>query len=91
MNSRLTSFGLACRQHRLPLQKVMQNQAFEFGCSVAFISAVERGKASVPFDYVRKFTAWLHLTEIESSELLGLASAEAKVVSIRQFEADGQR
>lgn len=91
MNSRLTNFGLACTQHRLRLQKVMANQAFEFGCSVAFISAVERGKASIPSDYVRKFITWLRLTGIESSELVGLASTEAKVVSIEQFKLEAHR
>jgi hypothetical protein len=69
----------------------MAHQASNFGCSVAFISAVERGKASIPSGYVRKFTTWLHLTETESSELLGLASAGATVVPIQpfKFEADG--
>ncbi|WP_315832941.1 ImmA/IrrE family metallo-endopeptidase [Bradyrhizobium prioriisuperbiae] len=85
MSAGLTPFGTACRQHRFRRELVMHHQAKALRCSVAYISAIERGTRQVPSDYPSAFAEWLKLSSDERAELDHLARAGIGSKSAGEF------
>lgn len=82
MKDRLTQFGTKCREFRSRYDLTMGNQAKGLGLSVAYISAIERGKRPVPEDYPQRLSEWMSLSEQDSRILGELASGERTIVKI---------
>ena len=61
----------------------MSNQAEAFGCSVAYISAVEIGNKAIPSDYADRFARWLGLGAADTRRLKEAADASVNVVRLR--------
>jgi Zn-dependent peptidase ImmA (M78 family)/transcriptional regulator with XRE-family HTH domain len=82
MKDRLTQFGAKCREYRARYSFKMGDQAKVLGLSVAYISAIERGKRPIPEDYPRKISEWMSLSEQDSLTLREIASGERAVVKV---------
>jgi Zn-dependent peptidase ImmA (M78 family)/transcriptional regulator with XRE-family HTH domain len=82
MKDRLTQFGTKCREFRSRYNLTMGDQAKGLGLSVAYISAIERGKRPVPEDYPRHLSEWMSLPEQDSRILGEIASGERTVVKV---------
>ena len=80
---RLTAFGLKCREFRTRYDLVMADQAKGLGVSVAYISAIERGKRSIPDEYPAELAHWLSLSEADSKILSDLAAGSKRTVRIQ--------
>jgi transcriptional regulator with XRE-family HTH domain len=75
--SKSTAFAALCRSIRKNRGLLLKDQAEAFGCSIAYISAVETGrKGPVPDAFIGKLVTWLGLSD-------GTAQAlkEAAVIS----------
>jgi HTH-type transcriptional regulator, competence development regulator len=82
MKDRLTQFGIKCREFRSRYNLTMGDQAKGLGVSVAYISAIERGKRPVPEDYPQRLSEWMSLSEQDSRILSEIASGERTIVKI---------
>jgi transcriptional regulator with XRE-family HTH domain len=82
MKDRLTQFGVKCREFRSRFTLKMGDQAKGLGISVAYISAIERGKRPVPEDYPLEVAQWMSLSEKETQVLRDLASGERTIVKV---------
>jgi transcriptional regulator with XRE-family HTH domain len=82
MKDRLTQFGTKCREFRIRHNLSMGDQAKGLGISVAYISAIERGKRPVPEDYPLEVAQWMSLSEKDSRILRDLASGERTIVKV---------
>lgn len=89
MKDRLTQFGTKCREFRSRYDLTMGDQAKGLGLSVAYISAIERGKRPVPEDYPQQLSEWMSLSEQDSRILREIASGERTVVKV--FPKNGER
>ena len=67
----------------------MGSQARGLGFSVAYISAIERGKRPVPEDYPGKVSEWMSLSQEDLRSLLETASGERTVIKV--FPKDKER
>lgn len=82
MKDRLSQFGIRCREFRSRFSLTMGDQAKGLGISVAYISAIERGKRAVPEDYPLQVAQWMSLSEKDTQILRDLASGERTVVKV---------
>jgi len=67
----------------------MGDQARALGISVAYISAIERGKRSVPPDYPADLARWMSLSPQDSEILVRLAAEESAIIKV--FPKDSER
>jgi|SRR6185312_3035442 len=82
MKDRLTQFGVKCREYRARYSLTMGDQAKGLGLSAAYISAIERGKRTIPEDYVGKLCEWMSLSQEDMCTVRELASGERSVVKV---------
>ena len=82
MKDRLTQFGTKCREFRGRYNLTMGDQAKGLNLSVAYISAIERGKRPIPDDYPQDLSEWMSLSEHDSRILREIASGERTVVKV---------
>jgi transcriptional regulator with XRE-family HTH domain len=77
----LTSFGVLSRTHRARRGLVMADQAKALGCSVSYISALERGARPIPADYPGRVANWLNLDALDAAQFA--AQAKRKKASTK--------
>ncbi len=77
-----TRFGEFFRILRIKHNEVLQNAKDFLGVSVAYISAVELGKKTVPSDWYEKICEHYHLTEEERAELKEAIEDSAQSVKV---------
>jgi transcriptional regulator with XRE-family HTH domain len=82
MKDRLTQFGTKCREFRSRYNLRMGDQAKGLGLSVAYISAIERGKRPIPEEYTQNLSEWMSLSEQDSRILREIASGERTLVKV---------
>src|SRR5690349_18102935 len=82
MKDRLTQFGVKCRELRARYGLTMGDQARALKLSVAYISAIERGKRSIPEDFAGRLCEWMSLSPEDGGTVQELASAERRVVKV---------
>jgi transcriptional regulator with XRE-family HTH domain len=82
MDGSLTQFGMLCREFRIRYRLKMGDQAKGLDISVAYISAIERGKRLIPEDYPKKLAEWLSLSQDERCALSNAATSEKTVVKV---------
>lgn len=79
-----TAFAIACRSLRRERGLLMKDQARAFGCSIAYVSAVETGKkGAVPEGFVEQLIAWLKLDDLTTERLRRAADETATTVTVR--------
>jgi Zn-dependent peptidase ImmA (M78 family)/transcriptional regulator with XRE-family HTH domain len=76
------AIGTKCRELRARYNLTMGDQARGLDISVAYISAIERGKRPVPEDYPSKLSEWMSLPHEDSRVLREIASGERTVVKV---------
>jgi hypothetical protein len=67
----------------------MGDQAKGLGLSVAYVSAIERGKRAIPEDYSSNLSEWMSLSEQDSRILREIASGERTVVRVFPKSREG--
>lgn len=88
MRKGLTSFGLMCRHLRAGRGLVMGKQAKALGCSVSYISAIERGSRDIPTDFPDKVSQWMALSDSQANELRHLAARRRKTIQFTPVDEE---
>lgn len=78
----LTRFGKQLRSLRIEKDLRLKDMADELGVTVAYLSAVENGKRSVPDSWVRKIIDLYGLGESEADELQRAACVNKNDIKI---------
>jgi transcriptional regulator with XRE-family HTH domain len=67
-----TDFGKFCRKLRIDKDELMKDMAKKLGVTVSYLSAIEKGKRSIPGDWAEQISEHYELTEQQVQELTNL-------------------
>lgn len=67
-----TAFGKFCRKLRIDNDEIMKDMAEKLGVTASYLSAIEKGKRTIPTDWAEQIAKHYELTEQQINELTNL-------------------